>query len=150
MQQTLRLQGHVPREHARSDPYLYLPFSVPANARRIHVAYDYSEQVTAAFGQGPGNAVDIGIFDSRGRELLDAPGFRGWSGNARREFEITEDGATPGYIGGALFPGEWNILLGLARLNETGVRYDVRVTMDVEEGAWQSHDSSFGDRKSVV
>jgi hypothetical protein len=144
MQQTLRLQGHVPCERARSDPYLYLPFSVPANARRIHVAYDYSEPVTAAFGQGPGNAVDIGIFDSRGREFLDAPGFRGWSGNARREFEITEDGATLGYIGGALFPGEWNILLGLARLNETGVRYDVRVTLDVEEGAGQSHDSSFG------
>jgi len=133
MQQTLRLQGHVPRERARSDPYLFLPFSVPAGARRIHVAYEYSEPVTAPMGLGPGNAVDIGIFDSRGRDFLDAPGFRGWSGAARSEFEITEDGATPGYIGGALFPGEWNIMLGLARLNESGVRYDVRVTLDIDE-----------------
>ena len=134
-QQTFRLEGHVPVDRARNDPYLYLPFSVPPGAKRIHVAYDYSDEVTAAFGMGPGNAVDIGIFDPRGRDFLEAPGFRGWSGNARREFEITEDGATPGYIGGALFPGEWNILLGLARLNESGVRYDVRVTLDLEEGA---------------
>ena len=93
----------------------------------------------ALFGRGRGT-LDIGIFDSRGREFLDAPGFRGWSGNARREFEITEDDATPGYIAGALFPGEWNILLGLARLNETGVRYDVRVTLDVDEGGLASPD----------
>jgi hypothetical protein len=132
MQQTLRLQGHVPRERSRSDPYLYLPFSIPAGTRRIHVAYEYSEPVTAAMGLGPGNAVDIGIFDSRGRDFLEAPGFRGWSGAARSEFEITEDSATPGYIAGGLFPGEWNILLGLARLNETGVQYDVRVTLDID------------------
>jgi hypothetical protein len=129
-QQTFRLEGHVPGERARSDPYFYLPFSVPAGAKRIHVAYEYSEPVQALFG--PGNTVDIGIFDSRGHEFLDAQGFRGWSGGARREFEIAEDDATPGYIAGALFPGEWNILLGLARLSETGVRYDVRVTVDVD------------------
>jgi hypothetical protein len=140
-QQTLRLEGHVPGERARSDPYVYLPFDVPAGARRIHVAYEYSEPVQALFG--PGNTLDIGIFDSRGRDFIDAPGFRGWSGGARSEFEITEDGATPGYIGGALFPGEWNILLGLARLNETGVRYDVRITLDVDKVAAQSPDPSF-------
>lgn len=131
-QETLRLEGHISGERARSDPYVYLPFSVPAGARRIHVEYDYSDRVTAPFGMGPGNAVDIGVFDSRGHEFLDAPGFRGWSGNARREFEILPDRATAGYIRGPLFPGEWNILLGLARLNEDGVRYDVRITVDVD------------------
>ena len=130
-QETFHLEGHIPGERARSDPYVYLPFTVPAGATRIHVAYDYSDQVTAPFGIGPGNAVDIGLFDSRGYEFLDAPGFRGWSGNARREFEITPDRATPGYMRGALFPGEWSVLLGLARLDEGGVRYDVRVTVDV-------------------
>jgi len=132
-QETLHLEGHIPGERARSDPYVYLPFSVPAGAQRIHVAYDYSDQVTAPFGMGPGNAVDVGVFDSRGYDFLTAPGFRGWSGNARREFEITPERATPGYIRGPLFPGEWNVLLGLARLDEGGVRYDVRVTVDVEE-----------------
>ncbi|MGZ7033254.1 MAG: CehA/McbA family metallohydrolase, partial [Thermoanaerobaculia bacterium] len=63
-QQTFRLEGHLPGERARSDPYVYLPFSVPAGARRIHVAYDYTEPAMAPMG--PGNAVDIGIFDSRG------------------------------------------------------------------------------------
>src|SRR5438309_11336367 len=102
-QQTLRLQGHVRRERARSDPYLYLPFSVPVGARRIHVAYEYSEPVTAPMGLGPGNAVDIGIFDSRGRDFLDAQRFRGWSGAARSAFEITVASATPGYIRRAPF-----------------------------------------------
>lgn len=132
MEQTIRLEGFVPGEQARRDPYVYLPFQVPAGARRVHVSYSYSEPVNAPFGMGAGNTVDIGVFDSRGREFLSAPGFRGWSGGARREFFISPEEATPGYIKGALFPGEWNVVLGMARLEPEGVRYavDVRVETD--------------------
>lgn len=134
MEHTYRIEGQVPGEAARAEPYLYLPFAVPAGARRIHVAYDYSEPVNAPLGLGPGNAVDVGIFDSRGHDFLSAPGFRGWSGAARREFEITQDRATPGYIRGPLFPGEWNVIMGLARLNEAGMRYEVKVTVETADG----------------
>jgi hypothetical protein len=129
VQKTIRLEGHIPGERARSDPYFYLPFDVPVGARRIHVAYSYSEAITAPLG--PGNTLDIGVFDPRGRDFLTAPGFRGWSGAARREFEIAEGSATPGYIRGPLFPGQWEIVLGLPQLNPDGVRYEVQVTVDV-------------------
>ena len=130
MEQVIRLEGHIPGEMARRDPYVYLPFQVPVGARRIEVAYSYGEPATAPFGAG--NSVDIGLFDSRGRDFLGAEGFRGWSGTARREFFVAEDDATPGYIKGALFPGEWNVILGCAQLEPAGVRYsvDVKVVTD--------------------
>lgn len=129
MDQTVRLQGHIAADQVRRDPYVYLPFSVPAGTRRIDVAYSFSEPATAPFGLGPGNTLDIGIFDSRGHDFLTAPGFRGWSGSARREFFIGPDASTPGYIPGPLFPGEWNVLLGAARGEPEGITYDVTVTL---------------------
>ncbi len=83
--------------------------------------------MTAALGQGSGNTIDIGIFDSRGHEFLHAAGFRGWSGASKREFFIAQDSATPGYIRGPLFPGEWNVILGVDRVEPEGVRYEVEV-----------------------
>jgi len=127
---TARLSGHITPEQVRQSPFLYLPFEVPAGARRIHVAYDYSEPVTAPFGMGPGSVVDIGVFDSRGHEFVAAPGFRGWSGSSRKEFFITPTEATPGYIPGPLFPGRWHVLLGVDRIDPFGARYDVRVTVE--------------------
>ena len=88
--------------------------------------------MTAPFGNGPGNVVDIGIFDSRGHEFPQPEGFRGWSGSSRPEFYIAPDEATPGYIRGPLFPGEWNVMLGVDRVDPEGVRYEVVVT--VEQG----------------
>jgi hypothetical protein len=129
--QTVRLSGQITPEQVRRSPFLYLPFRVPPRTRRIHVSYDYSEPVTAPFGMGPGSVVDIGIFDSRGHDFVDAPGFRGWSGTSKKEFFITAADATPGYIRGPLFPGEWNILLGVDRIDPFGARYDVTVTLDV-------------------
>jgi hypothetical protein len=133
VEQNIRLEGHIAAEQARQAPYLHLPFHVPPGTRRIHVAYAYSDPVTAPFGLGPGNTLDIGIFDSRGHEFLDPAGFRGWSGGARPEFYIAERDATPGYVPGPLFPGEWHVLLGAARCNPEGIRYDVRITLDSRE-----------------
>lgn len=131
MNQTLRLEGHISLEQVRRSPYIYLPFMVPPGTRRIHVAYAYSSPTSAPLGLGPGNTIDIGIFDSRGYEFLEAPGFRGWSGSARPEFFISPQEATPGYIRGPLFPGEWNVLLGAAKLEPEGARYEVTITLEV-------------------
>jgi hypothetical protein len=90
--------------------------------------------VTAAFGVGPGNTIDIGIFDSRGHEFIDAPGFRGWSGDSKPEFFIASEDATPGYIRGPLFPGEWKIMLGVDRIEPEGAKYEVIVKLTMEEG----------------
>ncbi len=130
---TVRLSGQITPDQVRRSPFLYLPFRVPPRTRRIHVSYDYAEPVTAPFGMGPGSVVDVGIFDSRGHDFVDAPGFRGWSGTSKKEFFITAADATPGYIRGPLFPGEWNIMLGVDRIDPFGARYDVTVTLDVAD-----------------
>jgi hypothetical protein len=111
---------------------------VPAGASRIHVSYGFSQPVTAPFGNGPGNVADIGIFDSRGYDFLDPAGFRGWSGSSKPEFFLACDDATPGYIRGPLFPGEWNIILGVDRTEPEGARYEVAVTVEASEGSMDS------------
>lgn len=136
MQKTYHLEGHIPVERARSDPYVYLPFDVPLGATRVHVAHTYSGRPTGPLS--PGNILDIGIFDPRGKDFLSAPGFRGWSGSSRAEFEITEASATQGYILGPLFPGRWEIILGLPQLSWHGVDYVVDVTVDVGEAAFST------------
>lgn len=148
MDQTVQLKGHITAEQARHDPYVYLPFSVPQGTRRIHVAYEYSDPASAPFGMGPGNTLDVGIFDSRGHDFVTAPGFRGWSGSARREFFISPAQATPGYIPGALFPGEWNLLLGAARAEPEGIRYDVTITLSNSGPTMSQHPDEPGTASS--
>jgi len=130
-----RFEGQITLEQVRQHPYLYLPFAVPADASRIHVSYGFSEPVTAPFGNGPGNVVDIGIFDSRGYDFLDPSGFRGWSGSSKPEFFLACDDATSGYIRGPLFPGEWNVILGVDRVEPNGARYEVAVTVETRSEA---------------
>ncbi len=133
MDRSLRLEGHVSPEDVRRSPYLYLPMPVPSGTSRLHVSYEYSDPVTAAFSMGPGNTIDIGVFDPRGHDFLDGSGFRGWSGSAKREFFIARHEATPGYIRGPLFPGDWHIVLGFGRVNPEGVRYSVTVNLALDE-----------------
>lgn len=56
----------------------------------------------------------MGLFDEKGTQL-NGKGFRGWSGGARRSFEISESFATPGYIPGKIKAGEWNIVQMLVK-----------------------------------
>lgn len=101
----------------------YMPFEVPEGATKIRVeqSYETDDEVRAN--------VDLGVFDPRGTELNTA-GFRGWSGGARREFEISRSDATPGYMPGEIQPGEWNVVQML-----TSTSYDVewklRITITV-------------------
>jgi hypothetical protein len=134
VEQEIRVEGQITPEDVRRSPYLYVPVPVPPGTARLRVSYEYSDPVTAPFGQGPGNTVDIGIFDPRGHDFIDAAGFRGWSGAARREFFIAQDEATPGYIRGPLYPGDWHVILGVERANPEGIRYDVTVKLTVDEG----------------
>jgi len=125
-------EGWVGPQDVRQSRYLYLPFQVPAGASRIHVRYEFQEPVTAPLGMGPGNTVDIGLFDPRGLDFPEAPGFRGWSGSAKREFFVAPTEATPGYIPGPLYPGRWHVVLGFERVQETGVRYRVEVAVETQ------------------
>ncbi len=128
-------------------PFHYLPFQMPAGATRLEVTYHFDKldaeeaqrieeeiRKEVPFGPGGQNVVDAGIFDVRGHDELTG-GFRGWSGGSRTGFYITPKDATPGYIRGALMPGEWSVVLGCPTLRGERARYWVDVSIKVDANA---------------
>lgn len=93
--------------------YRYIPFDVPTGTPglTVHLAYDRSQAT-----------VDLGLFDP--------DGFRGWSGGERDHVSITPAASTPGYLPGAVQPGEWQIVLGLYSLPLEGVDVAATVILD--------------------
>lgn len=104
---------------AGADRYPVVPIDVPDGAAEIRVRYELSE---------PDGRVDLGLVDPRGAGP-GLPGFRGWSGSARREVALRTDTATPGYLAGALPAGRWGVVLGLYQV-PTGCRVEVTVEVD--------------------
>lgn len=144
----LTSRGHVtPADKARND-YVYIPFELPAPARRLHVQYRYSAPISSDEREG-GNVIDIGLFDPRGADpsaglrprFPGGAGFRGWSGSARSEFTITPADATPGYLPGPLPAGRYQIILGLYRIWSHGADYTIEIEADLEwgmeDGGWK-------------
>lgn len=125
--------------------YTHLPFAVPEGTDRIHVTYTYDAMINSDPGLTGGNTIDIGIFDPRGIQFLNA-GYRGWSGSARREFVIGRKEATHGYMPGPIFPGIWHICLGAYKVADNGCHYQVDIAL------YPSSDSSqvdFPERLSL-
>ncbi len=120
------------RQHLRPElvgEYVLLPFEIPPDAARIDIRYTYDRAIEPVPGAGPGNAVDLGLFDPRGAEFATGAGFRGWSGTARQEVFVAPDDATPGYLPGPLYPGLWHVLLGLYMIDPAGCNYEVTVEL---------------------
>ena len=110
-------------------PFRYLPFEVPAGARRLEVSYHFERpEVERA------DVVDLGVFDARGADFL-AGGFRGWSGSARSGFFITPQEATPGYIRGPIQPGQWQLVLGCPLRRIEQARYWVELSLEIDPEA---------------
>jgi hypothetical protein len=130
MRKRYHFQGTLDRETGRRKHH-YVAFEMPAKATRLEVSYAYDRpDVSPEVGGGPGNVIDLGVFDARGADLLEA-GFRGWSGSDRAQFFIEPQRATPGYLPGPLQPGEWQLLLGAARLEDETVGYHIAISIDV-------------------
>ena len=120
-------QGYLAADTPRG--YQTIPFNLPAHTTRIDISYtctpDFSD---IRPGENPLDFVaDLAVFDSRGAEFMGA-GYRGTSGNSRSAIFIAADDATPGYVPGALQPGEWNIVLGFFRFGPGGCGYEVQVS----------------------
>jgi PHP domain len=127
---TIELRQRVTAADKADNPYVELPFVVPAGIRRIELSYSYE-------GQDEGAAeIDLGLIDPRGTAFPDFVGFRGWSGTFRTSAFVSERSATPGFVPGPILPGSWRVLLGLYRLPETPVevRADVRLLDSAGEG----------------
>jgi hypothetical protein len=92
-----------------ASPWHYLPVEVPAGTAALRVRLSYPRE--------SGAVLDLGCF---------APaGFRGWSGSARDSFVVAESGATPGYEGGQVTAGLWQVVIGLHVLPSSGVPFSV-------------------------
>ncbi|MEX1253718.1 MAG: CehA/McbA family metallohydrolase [Dehalococcoidia bacterium] len=115
-------------------PYRYVPFEMPPGAGRVEVSYHFQRDDDVQPKWGADDVVDIGVFDQRGTEFLEA-GFRGWSGGARRSFFIDSTDATPGYLRGPLEPGEWNVFLGARILHSDVMPYWINVSIDSDPEA---------------
>lgn len=101
-------------------PYYYLPFTVPEGITCVRVSYTFSEN----------SILDLGLLDPTAAPFPTRNGFRGWSGSARRSVFVALDEATPGYLPGELPAGEWQVILGLAKIASEGCDYSVDVTLE--------------------
>src|SRR5690625_487201 len=84
--------------------YVPVPFTVPEGMTSLGVQLEVDDPDCA---DGPA-LIDLGCDG--------AAGWRGWSGGARRDFVITADDATPGYLPGPLEAGRWAVVLGVHAL----------------------------------
>jgi hypothetical protein len=112
-----RHSGRWTLEHRFSSPWHYLPVEIPPGSCALRVELEYERS---------GAIIDLGC--------LGSGGFRGWSGGARREFVITPDAATPGYLAGELEPGSWQVIMGLHRLPAIGAEYCVTAEVSSTPG----------------
>lgn len=114
------------------DPYLLLPFEVPAGCRRLDVSYSFDPNV--APGREP-DILDLGLFDPAYEGHPSTRGFRGWSGGARRAVFIEKRHATPGYLPGEIQAGTWRVILGLARVGDRPCPYRVEIEISFDRPA---------------
>ncbi|WP_438447327.1 CehA/McbA family metallohydrolase [Gorillibacterium sp. sgz5001074] len=99
--------------------YLEVPFQVPEGVASIAVRYEV---------EGENSVMDLGIRD------MDK--VRGWSGGARKSFELGREQATPGYRAGFIPAGEWAVLLGAYKVGVEGCRVQLSVELRMEEARW--------------
>src|SRR5436309_15110936 len=117
MDQITRHSGRWTFEDRFASPWHYLPVEVLPGCRELRVGLDYDQAAAT---------LDLGC--------TGPAGFRGWSGGARRSFVITADAATPGYLGGELEPGTWQVIIGIHRLPPQGVEYRLEAEVSNRRG----------------
>jgi hypothetical protein len=111
--------------------YNHVSFWVPEGTRQFHLRASYTHRIASDPMLGGGNTLDIGMFDTRGREA-GSPGFRGWSGSELLEITIGEDWATPPYRPGPLTEGAWYFLLGAYKVSPAGLDWQIELWFNPE------------------
>lgn len=105
---TVPLSGDVT---AAGGDYEVLPFTVPAGTVEIQIAHaDGSSAVI----------LDWGVWSPEG--------FRGWAGGLTDDAIIGVDESSRGYLEGPITPGEWQLVIGKAKLLQDMGHYDVVIT----------------------
>lgn len=105
---TLVLDGDVPSEGL----YFTVPFDVPPGTLEIEIRHsDLSDD----------NILDWG--------LLSPDGFVGWGGGNEEDVLVGETYASRSYAAGPIPAGQWQVLVGKARIDEMPATFALEVTM---------------------
>ena len=107
--QTLTFDGPVP---PTGPDHFYIPFTVPAGVHEIEIHHDSSSLV---------NTLDWGV--------VDGSGYRGWGGGTKENAVLGELAASRAYVPGPILPGQWNVVVGKAKILESPANYHVEITL---------------------
>lgn len=105
----LSIEGEVPEG---AETHFFLPFEVPAGIREIEVRHDDLSNA---------NILDWG--------LDDPDGFRGWGGGNSEPAIVGVDAASRSYVPGPIPLGQWEVVVGKAKVTELPARYAVEVIL---------------------
>ena len=105
-------EGEVPEDDSR---FFTIPFTVPEGTVEIEVAHDDLSEA---------NILDWG--------LIDPDGLRGWGGGNTENAVVGVEAASRSYLPGPIPAGEWQVLVGKAKIAEPPGSYRVEVTLRTE------------------
>ncbi|MDR6549171.1 CehA/McbA family metallohydrolase [Paenibacillus qinlingensis] len=112
--------------HAEQSAYIEVPFEMPEHVEELVVTYtieSHSEQRAV---------IDLGLRDSKR--------VRGWSGGARKQFQVGLEKATPGYTSGDLTPGDWAVLHNAYKVPSEGCSVHVTIEFLYKTPRWLKGD----------
>src|SRR5262245_10305833 len=105
----ISLDGVVPE--GEETPF-FLPFDVPEGIAEIEVRHDDLSET---------NILDWGLDDPNG--------FRGWGGGNVEPAVVGVEAASRSYVPGPIPPGQWEVVVGKAKVREFPARYTVQLTL---------------------
>lgn len=116
-------------DKAKTGAYLCVPFNMPPDTESFTLTYAYERHHESAVEVENGsltarqeiNIIDLGLIAPDGTQV-------GASGSDKRTITLSETDATPGYRPHALFPGEWQIILGAYKVASAGVNITYEIT----------------------
>lgn len=103
------IEGEVPDDGL---DHFFVPFDVPEGTVEIEVRHD---------DQSTMNVLDWG--------LQGPDGFRGWGGGNEEPAIVGIDAASRSYTPGSIAPGQWNVIVGKARIDDPPGTYAIEVVL---------------------
>src|SRR5262245_20159792 len=105
----ISLDGVVPEGE---ETHFFLPFDVPSGTAEIEVRHDDLSET---------NILDWGLDDPNG--------FRGWGGGNTEPAIVGVDAASRSYVPGPIPAGQWEVVVGKAKVREMPARYTVGIVL---------------------
>ncbi|CAH1202109.1 hypothetical protein PAECIP111891_01950 [Paenibacillus allorhizoplanae] len=112
--------------HSEQSAYIEVPFEMPEHVEELVVSYSIESH-------GKQKAIiDLG--------LRDTMRVRGWSGGARKQFQVGLEKATPGYMSGELTSGNWAVLHNAYKVPKEGCSVHVTIQFLFKTPRWLKGD----------